>query len=255
MSGAPALAGKAALRTGSGLVRVAIPESILPIVAAIEPCYTTIPLTEDNDGRIGRKALNTILNAIEDNDVVAFGPGVGMGRGVAAVLETLLGQEGLKLVIDADGLNNLAKMKHWPEKCKAQVIMTPHPGEMKRLWEDFFRIPQPPTRQERALHLAEKTGAIVVLKGAGTIVTDSVRVYTNTSGNPGMATAGSGDVLTGVIVSLLGQGFSGFDSSVLGVYADGLAGDIAAAKRGEAAMIATDIIESLGEAFKQLTSE
>ena len=110
---------------------------------------------------------------IADNDVVAFGPGVGMGSRGSGRFETLLGQEGLKLVIDADGLNNLAKMKDWPAKCKAKVIMTPHPGEMKRLWEDLFRIPLPPTRQERAIHLAEKTGAIVVLKGAGTVVTDS----------------------------------------------------------------------------------
>jgi len=133
MSGAAALAGRAALRAGAGLVRVAIPESILPIVASIEPSFTTVPLSEDSSGKISPKAINTILDIIDENDCLAFGPGIGLSGSVRLVLETLIKQEKLRLLIDADGLNNLSKIKNWPQKNKANLILTPHPGEMKRL--------------------------------------------------------------------------------------------------------------------------
>jgi hydroxyethylthiazole kinase-like uncharacterized protein yjeF len=111
MSGAAALAGRAALRAGAGLVRVATPKSVLPIVASIEPSFTTIPLPEDTSGRIAASATNTILNLIPDNDCLAFGPGVGVTLGVRSVLQKLLAQKGLRLIIDADGLNNLGRTK------------------------------------------------------------------------------------------------------------------------------------------------
>ena len=249
MSGAAALAGRSALRAGAGLVRVATPKSVLPIVATIEPSFTTIPLPEDSLGRISAKAINTILEAVGQNDAVAFGPGVGISGALRSVLDTLLDQEGLKLVVDADGLNNLSGIKDWPDKLKAKMILTPHPGEMKRLWSGLFREPLPDQRQQQAVQLAQQTGTTVVLKGAGTVVTDGEKVYINKTGNPGMATAGSGDVLTGVITALLGQGLSDFDAAVLGVYVHGLAGDIAAGKMGQVGMITTDIIDSLPEAF------
>jgi hydroxyethylthiazole kinase-like uncharacterized protein yjeF len=255
MSGAAALVGKAALRTGSGLVRVAVPKSILPIVAALDPCYTTMPLAEDDKGHIAAKAVNSVIDTIADNDVVAFGPGVGIARGVSVVLAVMLEQKGVKLVIDADGLNNLARMKDWPSKCMAEIILTPHPVEMKRLWEGLFRTAMPSGRAEQAVQLSQKTNAVVVLKGAATVVTDGEQVYVNNTGNPGMATAGSGDVLTGMTASLYGQGFGAFDAAVLGVYTHGLAGDIAAKKHGEASLIATDIIETLAQAFKKLTAK
>jgi hydroxyethylthiazole kinase-like uncharacterized protein yjeF len=255
MSGAAALVGKAALRTGSGLVRVAVPKSILPIVASLEPCYTTIPVAEDEKGHISGKAINAVLQTAADNDVLAFGPGIGVTHGVSMILATLLEQAELKLVIDADGLNNLAKLNDWPSKCKAKLILTPHPGEMKRLWDGLFRIPLPTDRSEQAAKLSQKTNAVVVLKGAGTVVTDGNRVYVNKTGNPGMATAGSGDVLTGVITSLYGQGLDAFDAAVLGVYVHGLAGDIAAESRSEISLIATDIIDSLGDAFKKVVAD
>src|SRR4030042_2563299 len=128
-SGAAAIAAKSALRSGSGLVRLAVPESILPIVAAIEPCYTTIPLAEDSSGKISAKAVDTILKAVEDNDVIAFGPGVGVANGVKTVLENLLRFEGIRLVIDADGLNNMAALPDWPEINEANLIFTPPPDE------------------------------------------------------------------------------------------------------------------------------
>ena len=249
MSGAPAIAGRAALRSGAGLVRVAVPQSILNIVATIEPCYTTIPLADDDVGRISNRAVAAILENAGQNDVVAFGPGVGIARGVKDALSALLAVENLRLVIDADGLNCLAKIGNWPRLTKASVIITPHPGEMKRLWKGLFREPLPDDRTVQATTLARKTGCIVVLKGAGTVVTDGTKVYINQSGNPGMATAGAGDVLTGIIAALIGQKMPNFDAAVLGAHIHGLAGDIAAGKTGQISLIATDIIEALAPAF------
>ena len=249
MSGAAALAGQAALRAGAGLVRVATPKSVLPIVAAIEPSFTTIALPEDSAGLISAKAIHAVLEAVGQNDAMAFGPGIGTSGALRSILETLLEQEPLRLVIDADGLNNLAGIKNWPARLKAKLILTPHPGEMKRLWSGLLREELPTDRQQQALQFAQHTNTIVVLKGAGTVVTDGEKVYINKTGNPGMATAGSGDVLTGVITALLGQGLSGFDAAVLGVYIHGLAGDIAAEKTGQISLIATDIAHALPDAF------
>jgi len=270
-SGAPALAGRSALRAGAGLVRVAVPKGILPIVASIEPSFTTIPLSEDSAGRISEKAVNTVLNAVGDNNVFAFGPGIGISGGIQSILETLLRQENLRMVIDADGLNNLAKIKNWPQITSheqrvtshepalrsfsvegsraANLILTPHPGEMKRLWSGLLRDPLPADRTEQAAQFAKHTGTTTVLKGAGTVVAGDNKIYVNTTGNPGMATAGSGDVLTGVIAALAGQGLTNFDAAVLGVYVHGLAGDLAAQKLGQVSLIATDIIDFLPEAF------
>lgn len=250
MTGAAALVGRAALRAGSGLVRVATARSALPIVAAIEPCYTTLPLAEDSEGRISAKAVNAILSAVQENDVAAVGPGMGQSPGLRSLIGTLLQQEGLRLLIDGDGLNNLSRLPDWPKKCRADVILTPHPGEMKRLWSGLFREEMPKDRKETAIRMAQATEAVVALKGAGTVVTDGRRVYVNTTGNPGMATAGSGDVLTGVITSLVGQGLSRLDATILGVYIHGMAGDIASSRLGQVSLIATDIIDTLAEAFK-----
>jgi len=251
MSGAAALAGRAALRAGAGLVRVAVPKSVLPIVASIEPSFTTISLPEDSTGRISAKAINTILDAVSENDCLAFGPGIGTSGALRTVLENLIKQENLKLVIDADGLNNLSGIKDWPNKLKAKLILTPHPGEMKRLWAPLFREQMPHDRQKQAGQLAQHTKTVVALKGAGTVVTDGQKVYINKTGNPGMATAGSGDVLTGVITALIGQGLTNFDAAVLGVYIHGLAGDIAAKTTGQVSLMTTDIIDSLPKAFSE----
>ena len=251
-SGAAAIAAKSALRSGSGLVRLAVPKSVLPIVAAIEPCYTTIGLAEDSSGKISGKAVDTILKAVEDNDIIAFGPGVGVSGGVKTVLENLLRLENVRLIIDADGLNNLAGLKNWPDINKANLILTPHPGEMGRLWDGLLRKPMPQDRETIAIEFANAAKAVVVFKGHNTIVTDAEKVYVNTTGNPGMATAGAGDVLTGVITSLCGQGLDNFDASVLGVYIHGLAGDLAAKEKGQISMIATDILEYLPAAFKAI---
>lgn len=254
-SGAPALAGVAALRSGAGLVRVAVPACIQPVVAGINPCYTTIDLRDDANGQMASEAAVVLMGMLSDNDVIAFGPGAGAGAGVRDTLLSILAVEGLKLIIDADGLNVLSQcggQAGWLDKKKADIVLTPHPGEMKRLWQSVFREPVPENREKCAAEFAQKTCSIVVLKGAGTVVTDGERVYVNTSGNPGMATAGSGDVLTGVITALAGQDLSLFDAAVLGVYVHGLAGNIAAAIHGQISLIATDMIDNLSAAFGQV---
>ncbi|MBN1817522.1 MAG: NAD(P)H-hydrate dehydratase [Sedimentisphaerales bacterium] len=251
MTGAAAIAGRAALRSGAGLVRVATPASVLPIVASIEPCYTTIPLPEGRDGQVSARAIDIILSVIEDNDVIAFGPGLGQSSGVKDVLYLLIGCKDLRLVIDADGLNCLAKSVSWIRHRKASIILTPHPGEMKRLWGSVFRTAIPSDRVQTAVDFAHETDCTIVLKGAGTVVAEGEKFYHNETGNPGMATAGSGDVLTGIITALVGQGLSHFEAAVLGVYIHGRAGDLAAAERGQISLIATDIIDSLGKAFQE----
>jgi len=251
-SGAAAIAAQSALRGGAGLVRLAVPQSVLPIVAAIEPCYTTIPLAEDSSGKISSKAIDTVLKAVEENDIIAFGPGVGVANGVKAVLENLLRQDAIRLVIDADGLNNLAALKNWPDINKANLILTPHPGEMKRLWDALLRKPMPQDRESIAVEFAKAAQAVIVLKGHGTVVADAEKCYVNTTGNPGMATAGAGDVLTGIIAAMCGQGLDNFNASVLGVYVHGLAGDLAAEEKGQISLIAMDIIDYLPQAFKSI---
>lgn len=252
MSGAAALAGRACLRAGAGLVRVAVAKSTLPIVAAIEPSYTTIALAEDENGQISFDALAMILNAAGENDVIAFGPGMGVSNDIKKILEKLITIPELALVIDADGLNNLSKLRGWHRNLKASLILTPHPGEMKRLWASVFREQMPDDRQKIAGKFAELTNTTVVLKGAGTVVTNGERLFVNTTGNAGMATAGAGDCLTGIIAALKAQKMSFFDSAVLGVYIHGLAGDIAAKNKGQISLTATDIIDYLPDAFMKI---
>ena len=249
MSGAAALAAKAALRSGAGLVRVATPRSILPIVASIEPSYTTIPLPEDDAGRISANATAQILNAAAENDATAFGPGIGTSTDLRTLLAALIEQEDLNLTIDADGLNNIAALGDWPKKLKANLILTPHPGEMKTLWSPLIREPIPRDRHDQAVTFAQRTRAIIVLKGAGTVVTDGEKIYTNKTGNPGMATAGSGDVLTGIITALKAQGLPALEAAILAVHTHGRAADIAAQNITQTSLIATDIITHLPQAW------
>ena len=252
MSGAAGIAGKSALRSGAGLVGVACPECIACVVACFEASYTTLPLLEDGAGRICSGAAGALLKAVRGSVFLVFGPGVGVSGEIRGLVEMLLGEAGVRILLDADGLNNLSKIPDWPVGVKADVILTPHPGEMARLWGGLFREELPLDRCQQAERLAVRSGATVVLKGAGTVVCDGERVYVNDSGNAGMATGGSGDCLTGVIAGLAGQGYSNFDAAVLGVYVHGVAGDITAEKFGQIGMIATDIVDALPAAFLRL---
>jgi len=155
------------------------------------------------------------------------------------------------MVIDADGLNNLAHLGRNALPLPANTVLTPHSVELRRLWSAWRREPLPTDRTEQAQDLAICCGGIVVLKGAGTVVTDGKATYINRTGNPGMATGGAGDVLTGCIAALLAAGLPPIDAAVLAVYIHGLAGDIAAERLSPTALIATDIIDALGQAWKQ----
>ncbi len=249
MSGAAVMSGTAALRSGAGLVRLAVPSGILPIVAAGNPCYMTAPMPQDEHGRFSDGAVPSLLSLAQGNSVVAMGPGFGRSPAITALVSALLTQLSMPVVLDADGLNALHTDRLRDRT--GPLIMTPHPGEFSRL--SGLDIPTIQSRrQEVATRFAAEHGVILVLKGQGTVVTDGKRVFVNTTGNPGMATAGSGDVLTGVIAAFLAQGLEPFAAAQLGVYIHGFAGDMARDALGEVGMIAADLLTYLPQAIRRL---
>ena len=255
MVGAPGLAANAALRCGAGLVRIAIPEGIQLAVAQLARCATTIPLPEGTDGQLGRYAARGVTQELDNNDCVALGCGMDQSVHLQELVKSVLKECTKPLVIDADGLNNLAAVGLNTVELNANTVLTPHPGEMTRLWASALPDETPPAdRSQQAQRLARQCGAVVVLKGADTVVTDGRRTYVNETGNPGMATGGSGDVLTGCIAALLGmhRQLSGLDTlaaAILGVYIHGQAGDMAADEMSEVGMIAEDISDFLPAAW------
>jgi NAD(P)H-hydrate epimerase len=250
MSGAAILCGGAALRAGAGLVKVAVPEGILPIVAAGNPCYTTSALSQDGDGRIAASALATLTKLADSHDVLAVGPGLDRSTDLSKCMADLVAAVAKPLVIDADGLNAFVGQADKLRGDKSPRLITPHPGEFARLLNIDVKAVQS-KRRELAAEFAGKQNLIVVLKGQGTIVTDGKRVYQNTTGNPGMATGGTGDVLTGIIAALLGQHLPPFEAAQLGVYVHGLAGDLARDQIGEVSLIASDLLDFLPAALRQ----
>jgi len=248
MSGAAVLCGSAALRGGAGLVRVAVPQEIWPIVAAANPCLMTAPMAQDDHGRISAAAAGDLVDLAQAYDVVALGPGLGGSADLSTLVATLLQQVSRPLVLDADGLNAIAARPEVLGKHAGPVLITPHPGEFARLLHcDTVAVQG--CRQELAVEFAGKHGLIVVLKGHATVVSDGQRVYQNNTGNPGMATAGAGDVLTGLIAALLGQGLEAFAAAQLGAHVHGRAGDMARDDLGERGLIATDLLSYLPRAF------
>jgi NAD(P)H-hydrate epimerase len=247
MAGAISLTGLAALRTGSGLVRVAVPEMIQSLVAGINPCLMTIGCLAENDGFHGA-AEGSLSHHSEWADVIAIGPGMGRGGAQQWILKKLFADVQQPMVVDADGLNAMADAE--VDLCihEGQRVLTPHPGEFQRIAKT--KITNRSEMESAARELASATKTTIVLKGHQTFVTDGEKDFRNSTGNPGMATAGSGDVLTGVITSLIGQGLSLFDASALGVCLHGMAGDFAAETTGEASLIASDIVEHLPAALK-----
>ena len=248
MAGAISLTGLAALRSGSGLVKVAVPEMIQGLVASINPCLMSIGCAADGDGFHGANASSLTHHCLWA-DVVAIGPGMGQGSAQQWIMNQLYPSVSVPMVVDADGLNALAEGDEIDlSKHEGQRVLTPHPGEFCRLIGE--KITSRAKLEERAKQLAKETRTVIVLKGKGTFVTDGESDYRNATGNPGMATAGSGDVLTGVITSFIGQGFSTYEASMLGVYLHGKAGDEAAKSVGAISLIATDIVECLATALK-----
>ncbi|MFP4434742.1 MAG: NAD(P)H-hydrate dehydratase [Phycisphaerae bacterium] len=258
MIGAPALAATAALRSGAGLVTMALPECIQKQSAVLQPCATSVPCPCRGDAW-DASAAEMISHPAGKNDVLAIGPGFDVGDAQQAIIADALGRSG-PLVIDADGLNNLAKMDDWPAQRRCPLVLTPHPGELSRLTGanvGEIQASRAETCARWAAEWAQPADAplVLVLKGAGTVVCDGSRRYTNDTGNPGLATGGTGDVLTGIIAALLGQGLSPFDAACLGVWAHGSAGDLAAETLGEISLIASDLPEYLPQAFAQLVEQ
>lgn len=251
MIGAPALAGLAALRSGAGLVKIATPYSIAQSVGILNPCGTTLPLPEDRQGRISTRAAPMLLEQLPLNDVIVVGPGINQGTEPRQLIQHLLRACDKPLILDADALNNIAALRPYLPTLRPDTVLTPHPGEFDRLWEAWSRDPQPDDRTEKAAALAEKVGCIVVLKGAGTVVTDTRRLYVNDTGNPGLATGGTGDVLTGGIAALAAQGLSLFDATVLGIWAHGRAADEVVKETGQPGLIASDLPLALAKILAQ----
>ena len=257
MSGAVALATNAALRGGAGLVTFAAPETVQLAIAPMCPCAMSAPLPCQSSGGLSPDAVELFSRIAAKQDVIAMAPGMAVGELQADIVGAALAQD-KPVVLDADGLNNLADRPEWPLHRACPLVLTPHPGEFARL-TDLSTVDIQADRQAVAVSAvlewqagAEQAGELVcVLKGAGTVVTDGRRVYVNDTGNPGMATGGSGDVLTGLIAALIGQGLSPFDAACLGVWAHGRAGDLAAARMGQTSLIATDLLDDLPAALAE----
>jgi len=252
MSGSVYLTGTASLKMGSGLVYTLVPSSIADILS-IKFDEIIVESIINSDDSFSNNSYENIAAKINKYDVLALGPGLGWDKGKIELVHKLIKNSNKKLVIDADGLNCVSEDISILNKKKNKMVLTPHIGEMARLTgktKDYILD----NSVQVSKVFAEKYNVILILKKNETIVASPEgQVYINKSGNPGMATAGSGDVLTGIITSLIGQGYDEFESSRLGVFIHGLAGDMASLKYGEYSMTAKDIIEFLPEASKQCT--
>jgi NAD(P)H-hydrate epimerase len=248
MAGAAALVGNGALRAGAGLVRIATPDTALDTVAGLAPCCTTAPLPDDG-ASVTAEAGGTVVDLAGGQDAVAMGPGLGQTDGVAVTVRDVLANVSAPVVLDADGLNVLADDARTAlGRASAPVVVTPHPGEAARLLDTSAKDVQA-DREAAAVALADWV-EVAVLKGAGTVVTDGLRLYVNETGNPGMATAGAGDVLTGMMTALVASGMEPFDAAVLAVWAHGRAGELAAERLGVLGLTAWDILGCVPESLR-----
>lgn len=254
MSGAAALCVRGALRVGAGLVTVGIPKSLHDAMAEklTEAMLKVLP--ETKDGTLSLQALPEVASAIEGMDASAVGPGLSQHAQTKDLVRRLLPKVAKPLVLDADGLNAIAEDVGLLRRLPLPIIITPHPGEMARLTR--LSPEQVQSDRERiASEFAKKHRVIVVLKGHQTVVASfDGSVYINDTGNPGMATGGAGDVLTGMIAGLLGQRLQPWDAARLGVYLHGLAGDLAAQERGEIGLIASDLADKIPLAIRTYQS-
>ncbi|WP_224490142.1 NAD(P)H-hydrate dehydratase [Robertkochia flava] len=242
--GAALMSAEAALTSGSGLVSALVPHCGYEIFQTAVPEVMCVPVEDEK--------ILTQMNPGFVPDVVAMGPGMGKEQSTTGAMKRFLKGYRGALVLDADALNILAEEQEIWGLLPEGTVLTPHPGEFKRMagsWDNDFEM------MERAMRLAGERKVIMVLKGAYTMVTDGERMYFNASGNPGMATGGSGDVLTGIISALRGQGYPAFEAARLGVYLHGLSGDIAIRETSVWSLTATDIIDFLGDAFLHLDSQ
>lgn len=250
MTGAAALSADAAMRSGSGLVAVGTPASEQPVLAAKLTEAMTIALPDEN-GMVSQNALEMIIEQAEKSDAAVIGPGLGKTTDTWKFVEGFLKQK-KPLLIDADGLNALSEHMEILKLVDSDVVLTPHPKEMSRLCGLGVDAIQK-NRQTVAAEFAQKWGVTLLLKGADTVIASPRgEVHINPSGNDGMASGGMGDVLSGVIGALMGQGLSGYHAAVLGAFLHGLAGDLAASEIGKTGMIASDVVKYLPRAFLAL---
>jgi NAD(P)H-hydrate epimerase len=252
MAGAIAMAGMAALRSGAGLVKLATPAACQPTVASFEPSAMTVPLTCDAQGRIARGALAALDELVKEATAIALGPGLGRSDELVEIVSRLYQTVTQPMVVDADALFALAERPETLKHPGGPRVLTPHPGEFGRLI-GRSQIPLP-ERETLAREFATLAGAVVVLKGHQSVITDGEQLALNATGNPGMATGGTGDVLTGIITALLCQKLSSYDAARLGAHVHGLAGDLAAAELGEVGMIASDLVKFLPTAWQLVAS-
>ena len=243
-TGAAALAAIGALRSGAGLVYLGVPERIYAIEAVklTEPIVFPLP---DEDGKLSDKALSEIMKLLPKMDAVLIGPGLGQSEGTLAVTRTVLKEFQGPVVLDADGINVLKSHMDIVRERTSPTILTPHAGEFARIGGKIGQ-----DRAVCAMEYAAEYGCILLLKGKGTIITDGAVCYRNPTGNPGMAVGGSGDVLAGIIVSLLGQGIEPLSAAACGAWLHGAAGDICAKEIGQYGMLPTDMLEVLPRLMK-----
>ncbi len=249
LSGAAALCSESAMRSGAGLVTLGIPKGLNNALIKIKiKEVMTLPLPETRQGGLSLKAYREIKKFFEKANVLIIGPGLGRNRAAQTLIRKVVSTFSGRTVIDADGLNDL--INHL-DLLKNNDILTPHPKEMARLLGVTVKHIQD-NRNEISKHFSGKYGVTLVLKGNNTIVVDyKGNLYINKTGNPGMATAGSGDVLSGMIGAFLGQGLDNFSACKYAVYLHGLAGDLAAKEKTQISMIASDIIDKIPEAVKK----
>lgn len=253
-SGAAVLCAEGALRCGAGLVTMGIPRSIAGPLIKIKPKEAMLkPLPETKERTLSLSGYAKIKEFIRTADIVVAGPGLGQNKSTQALVRRIIASASKPVVIDADALNALAGHLNILRSAGRQgrtIILTPHPGEMARLLNVDIRHTQK-MRKDIAKKFAMDYNVTLVLKGNKTVVAGAKgNAYLNPTGNPGMATAGSGDVLAGMIAAFLGQGLSAFDAAKYGVYLHGRAGDLAAKEKTQLGMIASDIIEKIPEAIK-----
>jgi len=252
MTGAAYMSGMAALRAGAGLVTAGVPESLHGIMEVKTTEVMTFPLPETS-GRLGTSAYDDIRRAVANKTALVIGPGAGTSEELMKLIGLILEEARIPVVIDADALNSFAPKISSLKSVKTGVVLTPHPGEMSRLLNMKIRDIQA-DRIGAAEKLVEMTGATVVLKGAYTVIAGpDGQIYLNPTGNPGLATAGTGDILAGMLGAFLAQGYSPFEASAAAVYIHGLAGDEAEGRSGELGMIATDLLEFIPRLVNSFT--
>lgn len=249
MPGAISLAAAGALRGGAGLVTVATPLSCHPIVAPLNPCAMTIGLAEDDEGRISRQASMAIDFAARRATCVALGPGLGQSPGLSQWVHDFYLKASLPLVIDADAINGLADQQIDFDRVPPVRIFTPHVGEFRRLTNSTETNRE--AMELEAREFAAITGAVVLLKGHRSFVTDGQRVYHNETGSAAMATGGCGDVLTGIIAAFICQKLPAFDAVCFAAQVHGLAGELAAQEVGSVGMLASDLALRIPRAIEQ----